>query len=256
LKNELFPIFEDLSKDDQDSVRVLAVEAGIILVSLLRDDPTKLNAIKPIMKELAADRSWRSRYMIAERIVEIQEAFKDKITLEEIVQIYTNLLKDSEGEVRDAAASKLQAFCNALPEAGRREAVINEILSVIRPLTTDANQHVKIALASVIMGLAPILGQENTVTHLLPIFLSMLHDDTPEVRLNIISSLDKVRLLTLAYIYFFRSVTSLAATSCRILFCPLLLNWPRMESGAFAWLLLNTCRCWLSSWLVFTTLCL
>lgn len=101
-------------------------------------------------------------------------------------------MKDSEGEVRDAAASKLQAFCTALPEAGRREAVVNEILSVIRPLTTDANQHVKIALASVIMGLAPILGQENTVTHLLPIFLSMLHDDTPEVRLNIISSLDKV----------------------------------------------------------------
>ncbi|KAI6175627.1 Serine/threonine-protein phosphatase 2A 65 kDa regulatory subunit A alpha isoform [Aphelenchoides bicaudatus] len=192
LKNELFPIFEDLAKDDQDSVRVLAVEAGIVLVTLLRDDPSKLSQIKPIMKELAADRSWRSRYMVAERIVEIQEAFKDKITLEETVQIYTNLLKDSEGEVRDAAASKLQAFCAALPEAGRREAVVNEILTVIRPLTTDANQHVKIALASVIMGLAPILGQENTVTHLLPIFLSMLHDDTPEVRLNIISSLDKV----------------------------------------------------------------
>jgi serine/threonine-protein phosphatase 2A regulatory subunit A len=103
-------------------------------------------------------------------------------------------LKDTEGEVKDAAASKLQAFCAALPEPGRKEAVVNEILTVIKPLTSDANQHVKIALASVIMGLAPILGQENTVNHLLPIFLSMLHDDTPEVRLNIISSLDKVSL--------------------------------------------------------------
>lgn len=71
LKNELFPIFEDLAKDDQDSVRVLAVEAGIVLVTLLRDDPTKLGQIKPIMKELAVDRSWRSRYMVAERIVEV-----------------------------------------------------------------------------------------------------------------------------------------------------------------------------------------
>lgn len=71
LKNELFPIFEDLAKDDQDSVRVLAVEAGIVLVTLLRDDPSKLSQIKPIMKELAADRSWRSRYMVAERIVEV-----------------------------------------------------------------------------------------------------------------------------------------------------------------------------------------
>ncbi|KAI6194293.1 Serine/threonine-protein phosphatase 2A 65 kDa regulatory subunit A beta isoform-like protein [Aphelenchoides besseyi] len=162
------------------------------MVALLRDDAAKLNQIKSIMKELAVDRSWRSRYMVAERIVEIQEAFKDKITLDEMVSIYTNLLKDTEGEVRDAAASKLHAFCAALPEPGRKEAVVNEILTVIKPLTSDANQHVKIALASVIMGLAPILGQENTVTHLLLIFLSMLHDDTPEVRLNIISSLDKV----------------------------------------------------------------
>ncbi|KAI6205334.1 Serine/threonine-protein phosphatase 2A 65 kDa regulatory subunit A alpha isoform [Aphelenchoides besseyi] len=192
LKNELYTTFEELAKDDQDSVRVLAVEAGIVMVALLRDDAAKLNQIKPIMKELAVDRSWRSRYMVAERIVEIQEAFKDKITLDEMVTIYTNLLKDTEGEVRDAAASKLHAFCAALPEPGRKEAVVSEILTVIKPLTSDANQHVKIALASVIMGLAPILGQENTVANLLPIFLSMLHDDTPEVRLNIISSLDKV----------------------------------------------------------------
>lgn len=63
---------------------------------------------------------------------------------------------------------------------------------MIKPLTTDANQHVKIALAHVVMGLAPLLGNQSTVEHLLPIFLAMLRDDTPEVRLNIISSLDKV----------------------------------------------------------------
>lgn len=63
---------------------------------------------------------------------------------------------------------------------------------MIKPLTTDANQHVKIALALVIMGLAPLLGPQDTIEHLLPLFLQMLRDDTPEVRLNIISSLDKV----------------------------------------------------------------
>lgn len=75
LKNEFYPIFEDLAKDDQDSVRVLAVEAGIVMVSLLRDDPAKLEQIKPIMKELATDRSWRSRYMVAERIVDVGHSF-------------------------------------------------------------------------------------------------------------------------------------------------------------------------------------
>lgn len=75
LKNELFPIFEDLAKDDQDSVRVLAVEAGIVIVALVREDVTKLGQIKPLMKELANDRSWRSRYMVAERIVEVSVIF-------------------------------------------------------------------------------------------------------------------------------------------------------------------------------------
>lgn len=56
----------------------------------------------------------------------------------------------------------------------------------------DVNQHVKSALASVIMGLSPILGRHNTIEHLLPLFLSQLKDECPEVRLNIISNLDCV----------------------------------------------------------------
>lgn len=124
--------------------------------------------------------------------MQIQEAFGNKLSIEDLIGLYTNLLKDCEGEVRDVAAAKLQSFCNALPEEGRKEGIINEILPVVKPLTTDTNQHVKIALALVVMGLAPLLGPESTVENLLPIFLSMLRDDTPEVRLNIISSLDKV----------------------------------------------------------------
>lgn len=63
---------------------------------------------------------------------------------------------------------------------------------IFKDLVTDGNQHVKSALAGVIMGLSPILGKENTVTHLLPLFLSQLKDECPEVRLNIISNLDCV----------------------------------------------------------------
>jgi serine/threonine-protein phosphatase 2A regulatory subunit A len=120
------------------------------------------------------------------------KAFGTKIPIEEIIGYYVGLLKDCEGEVRDAAAEKLQSFCSALPEEGRKEGIIESLLPVIKPLTQDANQHVKIALAQVVMGLAPLLGKESTVEHLLPVFLAMLRDDTPEVRLNVISSLDKV----------------------------------------------------------------
>lgn len=49
--------------------------------------------------------------------------------------------------------------------------------SFLKELVSDANQHVKSALASVIMGLSPILGKDNTIEHLLPLFLAQLKDE-------------------------------------------------------------------------------
>lgn len=55
----------------KDSVRLLTVEAGIVIVGLLRDDITKLAHVKPIVTNLVADKSWRVRYMAAVKIVEV-----------------------------------------------------------------------------------------------------------------------------------------------------------------------------------------
>lgn len=48
------------------------------------------------------------------------------------------------------------------------------------------------SLAGVVMELAPLLGKASTIDHLLPVFLSLLKDDFPDVRLNIISKLEQV----------------------------------------------------------------
>ena len=87
-----------------------------------------------------------------------------------------------------------------MPKARREEAIINQVLPVVRDLVSDPNQHVKTELAGVIMGLAPLVGKDNTINLLLPIYMQLLKDSTAEVRLNIISSLDKV--------YFFIQLTS------------------------------------------------
>jgi len=42
------------------------------------------------------------------------------------------------------------------------------------------------------MGLAPLFGKDGTQDHLLELFLQLLKDDTPEVRLNIIGKLSSV----------------------------------------------------------------
>ena len=69
---------------------------------------------------------------------------------------------------------------------------MKQLLPCIRDLSLDTSQHVRTALAGVIMGLAEVVGRNNTIEHMLPLYLRMLKDEFPEVRLAIIANLDQV----------------------------------------------------------------
>lgn len=73
-----------------------------------------------------------------------------------------------------------------------KEVILARIVPCVRDMAGDASQHVRAALANQISGLAPLLEKEHTIEHLLPLFLQLLKDDFPEVRLNIISKLETV----------------------------------------------------------------
>ena len=74
---------------------------------------------------------------------------------------FQNLLKDCEAEVRAAAAHKVRDFCQNLDKSVQETVIMSNILPCVQDLVMDANQHVKSALASVIMGLSPILGKNK-----------------------------------------------------------------------------------------------
>ena len=63
--------------------------------------------------------------------------------------------------VRAAAAHKVRDFCQNLDKGVQETVIMNNILPCVQDLVMDANQHVKSALASVIMGLSPILGKNK-----------------------------------------------------------------------------------------------
>lgn len=114
----------------------------------------------------------------------------------ELVPAYVKLLRDTEAEVRVAAAGKVSVVCKMLTP----DRVITSIVPCVKELAADSSQHVRSALASVVMEVAPILGKSTTIEHLLPVFLSLLKDDFPDVRLNIISKLDQVNQVRLALV--------------------------------------------------------
>lgn len=144
----------------------------------------------PTLRQCVNDNSWRVRYMVAEKLTDLQKAVGPEITKVDLVSAFQFLLKDSEAEVRASAATKVTEFCLNLDKTAQEQIIMTSILPCVKELVADSNQHVKSALASVIMRLSPILGRNNTIEHLLPLFLVQLKDEWPEVRLNIISTLD------------------------------------------------------------------
>lgn len=70
--------------------------------------------------------------------------------------------------------------------------VLQRLLPALAELNSDSNVHVKVKLGQAVLGLAPLLGRDLTVTHLLPIILNQLKDDSPDVRLGVIGSLELV----------------------------------------------------------------
>uniref|UniRef100_A0AAQ4PGP5 Protein phosphatase 2, regulatory subunit A, beta b n=1 Tax=Gasterosteus aculeatus aculeatus TaxID=481459 RepID=A0AAQ4PGP5_GASAC len=191
VKSDIISLFTALASDEQDSVRLLAVEACVSIATLLPQEDLE-SLVMPTLRQAAEDKSWRVRYMVADKFSELQKAVGPEITKNDLVPAFQNLLKDCEAEVRAAAANKVKEFCENLPEENREQIIMTHILPCVKELVSDTNQHVKSALASVIMGLSTILGKDNTIEHLLPLFLAQLKDECPEVRLNIISNLDCV----------------------------------------------------------------
>lgn len=90
--------------------------------------------------------------------------------------------------MRIAAAGKVSAFCKMLTTP----LIISQIVPCVKELSNDSSQFVRAALAGVVLELAPQLGKQPTIEHLVPVFLSLLKDPYPDVRLNVISKLDQV----------------------------------------------------------------
>ena len=107
MKTDLIPSFQSLAVDDHDSVRLLAVEACVSIAGIL-PDADKEALIMPTLRNVAQDRSWRVRYMVADKIVELQKALGPELSKVDLVPAYFMLLKDGESEVKTTAVHKVK----------------------------------------------------------------------------------------------------------------------------------------------------
>jgi len=186
--SEVVPSMAKLTKDGQDSVRLRTVENCITVANLLQPEDRQTK-ILPIIYSLCKDKSWRVRYMVADKFCPLTEAAgNEEKNRVEMINIFVQLLQDGEPEVRTAAAQKVTEVAKLVGE----KLTTDKLMKPIEALAKDECQYTRAALASNIMGLASCAPKEVVLEYLLPQFLQLLKDGDPEVRLNVISKLESV----------------------------------------------------------------
>lgn len=191
-KADLVPLFQALVADEQDTVRLLAVEAAVSFAQVLAQED-KGSVVLPAVQQASKDRSWRVRYVVADKWKELQEAFGDNITKTDLVPILGRLMADQEAEVRTQAAFRLPNIGESWANEDRQVIISTNIMPHVSELVVDASQHVRAAIASVIMTVCPVLGKDKSIEVIVPLFLRLLKDQQGEVRLNSISRLDDLQ---------------------------------------------------------------
>lgn len=221
--NSLLPLYEFLASQDQpDSVRLQTTENCVAFgqvmsqfvnsetIALTEPELDLLRRVLPLVMATIDDRSWRVRWTAAAKFANVVSAY-DVLpdVMDSLVPSYERLLQDPEAEVRTAATLNLAhvARCRAtvprphnrppqdgetLPDVavgGPRVTVAERLVKRVTSLTEDDSEHVRAALAMVATELAPILGRDATISHLVPPVLLLLRDAASEVRLNLIASL-------------------------------------------------------------------
>jgi len=187
---KLVPVFLSLCQDAQDSVKLLAVDCAVALAE--QGGAAIVPQLTGPVFGLLEDKSWRVRYQAADRFGALSHAVlpqPNPETAAKLLDTFGALAVDPEAEVRAAIAKQVVAYTSDLVDV---PTVLSRVIPALEALTNDPGEGVREALAGQIAKMAPKVGTDNTVAHLLPLFLDMLRDEDSEVRLRIISNLDVI----------------------------------------------------------------
>lgn len=69
---EMIPLFQHLAGDDQDSVRLLTVEILVAIAETVpKEQQSSHGVLLTALRSLFEDKSWRVRYMVAEKFEKV-----------------------------------------------------------------------------------------------------------------------------------------------------------------------------------------
>jgi len=195
--NELIPVLQQLCKDDQDSVRMLAVASMANIGPLYGKSPdwTK-EFFLPLLKEGSTDTSWRVRHNLAKKFsdVAINLGFQGNSRYSNdqalVIACFVSLLSDAEAEVRAAAVGHFARMVHW----GGSALFSNYLMPLLPSLADDVVMEVRSKTALAIMDSSEggTLDDSLIVQTFGPLLESFLQDEFQEVQLQVLGNLHKL----------------------------------------------------------------
>lgn len=194
---ELLAHFLALATDEQESVRLLALEGGATPLSAALPPPERTTRLLPLLKACAGDKSWKVRNAVAREFLPLSSDLGGVCAGEHLLPPFSRLLRDPEGEVRASAARSAPGY---LPLVGWAR-FSGELLPPLCDGVVDPLLPVRVACATALMTLAVAnsggagggggahVSTPHAVQSILPSILMALRDGGAEVRLAVLQSL-------------------------------------------------------------------
>lgn len=227
---EMVPIYQTLCRDEQDSVRLLAVSAsGSMGCALGLDGNICSRIVLPVIQAGVTDLSWRVRNNLAKEFATVAQSqgFHEpsrKADFQVVFESYASLLQDLEAQVRTSAVENIARMA----QLGGADLFQQHISPLLPNLADDAVMEVRSKLAQTIMdccddSICSTLSDSVILEDFRPCLECFLNDEFAEVQLHILSKLSRVTRLLDQMDVVVQSVVSMSKTA----------NWRVRESVAF-----------------------
>lgn len=179
--SDLLAAFLTCCKDTKDGIKLQCVNTAVALLPFLSEGAVSQVALA--YKALAADSSWRVRYMAADKLAEAAKSFSTADVNRVAFDIFKKLLDDQESEIRASAVFHMNELLALLTDATAKK----NALSQGAALAADSNAHVRMSVASSILRCAHHVSKDLWTNTITPTCSKLLNDSEADVKLAIVS---------------------------------------------------------------------
>jgi len=200
---EMVPLFQSLSSDEQDSVRLLACAcSGSVGCALGMDPELTSEMVFPVVKTASCDLSWRVRHNLSKEFATVAGSMgfgsdnKFDSHQVEAFAAFAGLLQDHEAEVRASAVENVAR----MTQLGGSDLFSSHISPVLPGLADDPVMEVRSKLAQTLMdccddSICTALSDHLILQDFKPLLEGFLNDEFAEVQLHVLTKLSRVSRL-------------------------------------------------------------